>query len=257
MEHSRFNLFLLALFIFSVSFNLSAQKSDSIMLINRKYKHEVGIDVQGLIQRNLGSTLILKIKRKENLVNLTGSKNFRFQLNLSGSFPVSEKTTQFDTLSGPYYNTKSSNSFVIQPMVGLERIKFYGKFNFYYGVDFGPYYSYNDNGYSIYKYYYNNNNNGTYSYSGSLVETESKKYGLSIAPFIGIKYRISSHFSASLESGFYLSYFLTKEKYNNIGFANINPSMNGSLALPISEKTSHGFDFSMKYLRFLTINYHL
>ena len=223
------------------------------MLINRKYKHEVGIDVQGLIQRSLGSTLILKIKRKEKLVNLTGSKNFRFQLNLSGTFPVSEKTTQTDTVQYRYSN-KGASSFTIQPMFGIERIKFYGKFNFYSGVDFGPYYSYSDNGYLAYKYTYLNNT--TYGYNNYIafpIETQSKKYGVSVAPFIGIKYRISSHFSASLESGFYLSYFITKEKNYNIPFF-YNPNNSTTL---ISEKTSHGFDFSMKYLRFLTINYHL
>ncbi len=223
------------------------------MLINRKYKHEVGIDVQGLIQRNLGSTLILKIKRKEKLVNLTGSKNFRFQLNLSGTFPVSEKTTQTDSVQY-HYSNKGASSFTIQPMFGIERIKFYRKFNFYYGVDFGPYYSYIDNGYMVFKYTYLNS--GTYGYNASNgfpVETQSKKYGVSVAPFIGIKYRISSHFSASLESCFYLSYFITKEKSYNIPYY-YNPSNSTVL---ISEKTTHGFDFSMKYLRFLTINYHL
>ena len=249
MKHSQLYFFLFLLFILNGSCHLSAQKSDSIMLINRKYKHEVGIDVQGLIQRNLGSTLILKIKRKEKLVNLTGSKNYRFQLFLSGAFPVSEKTKQLDTLN-TYYDSKSYSTFMIQPMIGLERIKFYGKFNFYYGVDFGPSYSYSNNGYSVIKYYSNN-------YGSSNLETESKKYGLSVAPFIGIKYRFSSRFSASLESGFYLSYFLTKEKYNNIRYGNNNINTSGYILLPISEKTTNGFNFSMSYLRFLTINYHL
>ena len=74
---------------------------------------------------------------------------------------------------------------------------------------------------------------------------------------VGIKYRFSSRFSASLESGFYLSYFLTKEKYNNIRYGNNNINTSGYILLPISEKTTNGFNFSMSYLRFLTINYHL
>lgn len=243
--------------LFSLTFCISAfsQQKDSIMAINRKYKKEVGIDFQGFFKSTLGTALIFKVKNNRNrYISLTTTKNFRFQLGISGTLPTNDKVTNIDT-SKVRYSTQEASSFSIQPMLGMEKVNFYGKFNFYYGVDFGPYYNYTNSGYSVYTFTNYPYTGAMYSNSAGLPQqSEAKKYGLSIAPFIGAKYRLSEHFSASIESGFFVSYFASKTKIYSLPYIN---GGNKSTNTVIADKNYSGLDFSVKYLRFLTLNYHL
>lgn len=225
------------------------------MAINRKFKREIGIDFQGFFKSTPGTALIFKIKNNGNrYISLTTIKNFRFQLGISGTVPANDRVTIVDT-SKVRYSTQEARSFSIQPMFGMEKVNFYGRFSFYYGIDFGPYYSFTNSGYSVYTYTNYPYGGAGYTTSAGLPQqSEAKKYGLSIAPFIGAKYRISEHFSANIESAFFFSYFVTKTKIYSIPYFN---SANNSTNTVIADKNYSGFDFSMKYLRFLTLNYHL
>lgn len=149
-------------------------------------------------------------------------------------------------------------------MFGIERVNFFGRFNFYYGMDYGPYYSYfktgyaayisySTNGYMYFNYTYNNSTSSFYT-----SPSETTKYGLTIAPFIGVKYRISGRFSASIESAFYLSYYYSISKlFAQPNYYSNNNGFNQSTFTTVATKNViHGLEFSPKYLRFLTFNYH-
>ena len=224
----------------------AAAQNDSIMRINRKYKTEVGIDMSQIFQKNPGTALILKIKNNRGrFIDLRSAKNYRIQLGINGSIPVSESSTPGDT-AFIFYSSKPASTFNVNLMFGKEKVNFYGKFNFYYGFDVGPYYECYNSGYMAYTYPYGG------GYSGS-TQRESRKAGVAIFPFIGAKYRISEHLSASIESGFVFSYFMSKAVILSV--PNITSPDNKTSTLA-TEKVS-GFDFSIKYLRFLTLNYHL
>jgi hypothetical protein len=233
--------------ILLILFNATAQ-NDSIMRINRKYKYEVGVDMSELLQKTPGTALILKIKNNSGrFVELKSAKNYRLQLAVNGSLHKKE-TVPHDT-SIIKYKSKATQSFYLQAMFGVERVNFYGKFNFYYGVDIGPYYNYINSGYTAYGYV----NGSSISWAaGQPYEQESRKGGIALIPFAGAKYRFSEHFSASIESGFNLAYFFSKTTVHNLPFVGYN-----TLDLTLAEETATGIDFSMKYLRFLTLNYHL
>jgi hypothetical protein len=230
--------------------NSFSQQKDSIMAINRKFKREIGVDLQGLFKSTPGTALILKIKNNRNrFISLVSTKNFRFQLGLSGTIPTTDNVKMVDS-STNRYSSQEARTYSIQLMAGMEKVNFYGKFNFYYGFDFGPYYNYSNTGYSSLIY---TNGGGAYSFSGGFPEqTEAKKMGVTFAPFVGAKYRISEHFSATIESAFYLSYFLSETKIMDLPYYYSTVRTNKVVAV----KNSSGFDFSVKYLRFLTVNYH-
>src|ERR1044071_6025827 len=133
MRHKTTYKLFFILFPFMFFMNAFSQNRDSIMAINRKFKKEIGVDIQGLFKTTPGTTLILKLKNNwGRFIALTSAKNFRFQLGLSGTIPVNEKTNSVDT-SNSHYLTKEARSFSVQPMFGMEKVNFYGKFNFYYG----------------------------------------------------------------------------------------------------------------------------
>jgi len=233
-----------------VCVNIFAQKNDSLMAVNRKYKNEIGIDFQGLFKGTPGTALIWKKKKVGRLVSLTFCSNYRVQLALSGNIQLTQKTTQKDTTFG-HYIVKQPSQYSVQPLFGIERVNFFGKFNLYYGADFGPSYTYSSNQYNVY-IYSNTNNNYTY-YGGSYGANTSNVFGFSIIPFVGIKYRISERFSASMESAFSLGYSFTNTKYYVYNFNAANQSF---VQKDATETNTHGLVFAMRYLRFLTLNYH-
>ena len=249
----KFILFSLTVLVSKTAFS---QSNDSINRLNRKYQKEIGIDLQGLFLKTLSTSLIFKSKDNSGrFVELTSSKNYRFQLGLSGTIPISEKTKALDT-SVNRFASQDARTFSIQAMIGKERVKFYGRFNFYYGYDIGPYYLYSYSGYTVTTYSYQNyggsswiTNNNNYPW----LQSETTKIGLGLAPFIGAKYRFSEHFSASMESSFFLSYFFSRTKLSSL--PNVNNA--NSASTNVADKRSSGLEFYVKYIRFLTINYHL
>jgi hypothetical protein len=224
------------------SLSLFSQARDSVMALNRKYNREMGIDFQGVFKGTPGTSLILKVKKKSHLVSLTFSENYRFQLGLSGSVPISSHTIQSqDSLHTTVVNTYSQ--FSIQPLVGLEKIYYYGRFNLYGGLDAGPYYNRMSQGYSVLS--------GSNYYTGTLPLT-SWGAGIAIIPFAGMKYRLTERFSVSLESAFTLAYNYTKTVYGGVSYSNGQNTQTWTK----SEAQLSTLIFNMRYLRFLTLNYH-
>jgi hypothetical protein len=236
--------------------------------MNRRFKHEIGIDCQGFFKGSPGSAFIWKKKKQGRLISLTFSQNYRFQIAFNGTLPLTEKVTALDTTHGRYMS-KQAIGYSIQPMFGIERVNFFNRFNIFYGCDFGPSFTYGRSGYIYYTYhytsggstyyntnYYYTNTSGLYYYNDQA--GESKKIGLSVAPFIGVKYRISERFSASMESAIFLTYFYSVTKlyaqpyYSNTN--SLNPIPN--LTTVAAKNTVSGVEFSPRYLRFLTFNYH-
>lgn len=116
---------------------LIAQANDSINRTNRKYQKEIAIDFQGLFLNVPGTAVIIKTKdNRGRFVELTSSKNFRFQFGVAGNLPLHEKTAILDT-SNIRYASKEAKTFNAQAMFGKERVRFYGRFNFYHGCDIG------------------------------------------------------------------------------------------------------------------------
>ncbi len=237
------HLLVFGMLVFSIqSFS---QVNDSIMRINRKYKTEIGVDLTGLFFKTPGITLIAKVKNNAGrFIDLKSAKNYRFQFGLSGGLPISEDVKRVDTSFLRYSNKpgKEINAFI---MVGHERVNFYGRFNLYYGVDFGLSYNYSKVGYIDYA--------GVYSNYNYLSPTETKRAELSVIPFVGAKYRFSEHFSASIESGFSLAYFISRAVIFGVSPVSYPTTVN---TVVLATANQSGITFSMKYLRFLTLNYH-
>lgn len=217
------------------------QFNDSINRISRKYKREIAIDCQGLLLRNPSASVILKTKAEGGqFVSVSSYKNNRYQVTLNGTLTVSEETKSID----PNYNAvwKDPSNFRIGAMYGREKVVLYGRFNFYYGFDLGPYYQYSQSGYLI--TYNASSSSGTYSW----LPSESKQTGFAIVPFMGCKYRFSERFSVSLESGLSAAYSVTQSK------SIYRYTMQNQAAI---SKKSTGIYLNFQYIRFLTLNYHL
>lgn len=225
------------------SINVKAQtdsyRSDSIMQINRKYRHEVGVDMSGLLQRSSSAALVFKRSSK------SGRLNYRFQLGIQGKLPLNQKISSDDT-SYTILAYKSPSSFGIFVGVGLERVKSFGRFNFYYGADLVPSYNASNSGYRIVS-------NGVSNPGSNGLLYESYTANIALTPFIGAKYRLSEHFSASIESALFISWFMSETRVS------VPYYINGFGAMPgiVSKEETSGLNISMSYLRFLTLNYHL
>jgi hypothetical protein len=177
-----------------------AQKEDSIKFNNRKYKQEIGIDFQGLFAGRPGSALIWKVRYdKDNLVSVSYASYFRYQIAVSGNMQLDSKEQIIDNdwTPGISDHIKNASNLSIQPMIGKERVEFFGKFNFFYGVDFGLFYRYTDDGY---QFYTNSNDSTSYYYGGSVGGGITKQFGALVIPFIGMKYHFTEQFSITLES---------------------------------------------------------
>jgi hypothetical protein len=221
-----------------------AQVRDSLMAQNRKYNYEAGIDVSQLMKGTPGTALLLKVKKKSKLVSLTFSENYRFQLAISGAVTAASQMTELDSLHYHYFY-KPNNSFAFHPQVGIEKIRYFGKFNLYYGWDAGLSYSTVSNGYSSEIVSSGANYVYVYNYSSQ------KSMGANVTPFAGVKYRLTDRFSMSVESGFNVAYLFTDQVISNLQWSGYAYSL-----VPGMELKSHGFSFNMAYLRFLTFNYH-
>jgi hypothetical protein len=230
-----------------------AQKSDSLTSLNRKYKREIGIDFQGFFRGAPGTTFIYKIRNdRGKYISVASARNFRFQLNLEGNMPLATKITYGDTTMASYYK-QDPRELTIQLSLGLERVRFYDRFNFYYGIDVGPSYSFYDSGYDYYRYL--NSTNNQYYYGGRYwgEQIVEKRIGMSFSPFVGVKYRFAERFSVSLESSFVASVFMkTKEGYLPIYANGGRPSTK-----VITKIKETGIEFYPRYLRLLSINYHI
>jgi hypothetical protein len=244
-DYLRISIVLLAFFSFE---DLFSQSKDSIMAMNRKYKREVGMDFKGFFKGAPGTSLILKIKDTHSrFVSMSFSKYYRFQLRLEGEFNANPFMQRWPEPYGYFERRDPKGGFSISPMLGKERVNFFGRFNIYYGMDFGPYYSHNTFGYFV---YIDTTANHISNYQDGFSNQPYKvtNFGFSAIPFYGMKYRLSEHFSLSVESGFTFSFFISKTTYLNsnqfhdLGYFNKNKSK--------------GFNFAMMYLRFLNLSYH-
>ncbi len=225
---------------------------DSIMAINRKFNNEIGIDFKGFFKGEAGTSLIWKVKKKQSngLISLTSSSNYRFQLAITASIPFNSEVKAIDTtFLNVSYSDYVSKNFSIKPMIGIERIKYFQRFNIFYGIDFGPYYIYTSDNLSNYGYYYNNN---YYSSGYPKSSSISSYYGVSLAPFFGVKYRLNERFSISMESGINFSFEYLNRDLNASDYDKTNNIVNEFTL----QKTEKRFLINMMYLRFLNLNYH-
>ncbi len=218
--------------------------NDSINAVVRKYQKEVALDCQGLFLRMPSAAAILKTRANGGqYVDVSSYKNNRFQIAFAGNLILDEESSSTDTFA--YVVSQVPSFWRVAAMYGREKVQLYGKFNFYYGYDFGPFYEYRRSGYSA-----------LYLGNGSVVNTnytwppsESSKIGLTIVPFMGCKYRFSEHFSVSLETGVSIAYFKSKTTGSVFPFIKQFNS--------ITRTNTTGIDVRADYIRFLTLNYHM
>jgi len=248
---------LLLFFICSIALSQAfaqTQQNDSLNRINRKYRKELSVDVQGLFMRSPGATAIYKIKRNDGrIVRLNSQKNYRLQLGLSGNLPLKERNTIKDTNSF-LFSSRLKSAFNVSAMVGTENVIYSGRFNLYTGVDFGPYFSQSVSGYTVVAHNMPGVSGTSSSWNGDSywLQNENQTLGVAIIPFIGAKYRFSEHFSACIESGVNLAYFMAKSTLSNVPFY----YSKSSEVKTVAYKEYTGLNLSMQYLRFLTFNYH-
>lgn len=253
MKNYKKNVFFISILILLLNYNNTFSQNevrDSIMAVNRKFKNEIGIDFQQLFIGNAGTSFIWKVKKKQRngLVSLTFSRNLRFQLAINVSMPISSnKEIKENSLLNVMYTDSYTKRIYIKPLIGIEKIKYYQKFGIFYGLDFGPNYNYSLNTTSYYGDY---NQNNTFGYPQSSAAVN--EYGISIQPFIGVKYRFSERFSVSMESGFAFTYQYADFEISATDYNESNNVYNKFLF----NKTESRFAISMMYLRFLNLNYH-
>ena len=239
-------LLLVLLVLLVLSFQAFSQKNilkDTID--NRKYRNEIGIDVQGVFAGNIGGSFMYKKRTGDKkLIAVTYSDNLRFSGTLAGSY----YNTNVD--APIYYNiTNDIKLLVTRPTdnhqqyarigVGKERIYFYGRFGAYYGADIVGSFSYDTD-------------KGTYWQSANTyadLPIRSTHFGVGIVPFAGIKYRITNRLSLSAECNYFLAYGFQRTK---IGDKKSNQASNQEPYIYYAHSINHSFD----PLRFITLNYH-
>ena len=185
------------------------------------------------------------MRKKQENPSSNSYINYRFQLGINGSLGLTDThVNPVDTLRDKYIE-KQPTSFGIAPMVGFEKGYRYGKVSVYGGMDAGLFYNHNTVGYSYIP-------NWGYTEDFQDAPTSGYNYGVSISPFIGINYRFNQHLSASMESSFLLSYMFSRTNYGGIS------SITNGVAQywPQEVQSTSGINFSMRYLRLLTLNYH-
>jgi hypothetical protein len=224
--------------------SLFSQARDSIMALNRKFNREIGVDFQGFFKGTPSTSLVFKVKKQSHLVSLTFSENYRIQVNVSGSVPFSTTVTQTPNVGTT--DIKPNSQFSIQPLFGIEKIYYYGRFNLFGGMDGGPEYHH------MYQDYNNNNNLGYYYYYQNDYSNTISGGGFSLIPFVGAKYRLSEHFSLTAESALSIGYSFTKTVTKG-GYVTPNT---GILTNVTTETKTNSLDLNTRYLRFLTLNYH-
>lgn len=235
--------------LFLLPLAASAQQKDSLKFNNRKYKYEVGIDMQGIFNNYLGTALIFKIRNdRGKFIPVSYAKNYRIQWFASAGLSGEDQVTDLDTFSNATISSSNQyDNLHLSAFVGMEKVHFSGKFNFYYGLDLGPSYSYWQTGYQIREIQ-------SGSYTTTITSTvgdpnESHAIGVNVAPFFGVKYRFNERFSASAETAFFAAYAFISETRYLIEYS-------GSTAQFASRIQTHRFSMYMDYLRFLTFNYH-
>ena len=230
-----------------------SQNNDSLTKLNRKFRHEVAVDLQGLIMRTPGTALIFKVRNGSSTYpEKTVARNLRLQVGFGGTVPASVNTTITDS-STFRYSQKATAAYSVQALAGTEMVHFYGRFNFYYGCDAGYFYSYASSGYSLtlmnrYSSAFSVSN-GTFSW----LETDTYTNAVVLNPFLGFKYRFATHFSVGIESGVNIMYYMQRTKINTIPHY-YNTAFS---AKNIATNNTNGFSALTQYIRFFTINYHL
>jgi hypothetical protein len=221
---------------------------DSVPFNNRKYKQELGIDIQGLFSYGPGGQLVWKIRDdRGKLIPVSYSNYWRIQAGLNGN----TFTGYRDSIITPtlqYVNTNpahSDNHF--WATIGRERNNFSNRFNFFYGWDAGLGSGFNrNNGYvNIYLY---NPVTGALSGSQSVpILTKTLSFSAYGSAFIGVKYHITDRISITAESAFVVSYSLVHRK------TAVKDTNNQIIGQSPSWYSNYGYN--MDYLRFITLNY--
>ena len=221
-------------------------KKDSTKFNNRKYKYELGVDMQGIFGGNPGTGLIWKIRDDHSkLVPVSYSKYWRFQV-FTSSNTTTNHSLNFQSSNVLYnYDQPTNANAYIGLSVGRERNNFYDRFNFFYGFDAGVIGSYYQTTYNVYSYHYDNA--GTLLSSGFAPFSQTDRgLGVSGYVFIGVKYHFSERISISFESAFFASYMVHRLKATANFFDE-----------DVTSNTSYStFGHALDYLRSLSINYH-
>lgn len=234
------------LVLLALSFHAFAQKNilkDTID--NRKYRNEIGIDVQGIFAGNIGGSFMYKKRTGDKkLIAVTYSDNLRFSGSLSGYY-------YNNSVDAPEYYQVNDNYQVIIAApddrhrqnlyvgVGKERIYFYGRFGAYYGMD------------AIGAFNYSADKNRYWQTASVIADLPVRQTNISVgaAPFAGIKYRIANRLSISAECNYYLGYALGRIK---VGDKKSNQASNQDPYIFYTHSINHSFN----PLRFVTLNYH-
>lgn len=244
--------FLALSFVFFFASFATAQRDlfslpkDSTKFNNRYYKQELGIGVDQILNKVVGTSLVWKIRDdRSKLIPVTYSHFWRLQARVQ-----SETFTGYrDSLNAPPYyfeniNPAQSNT-QIGMSIGRERVNFYNRINMYYGWDAGLTGGYMHSG-NFQQYYVFNQNNGNFDIVPVKLTTKSYSIGTRGAAFFGLKYHFSQRISISAECALQLYYAWTKRQAS----ATINDRETAS------SNSYHNFGANLNYLRFVTLNYH-
>ncbi|MCC7246596.1 MAG: hypothetical protein IT269_13015, partial [Saprospiraceae bacterium] len=213
-------------------------RKDTAPFDNRYYKQELGLDISGVFAGYVGGALVWKIRDdRSKLVPVGYSHFWRLQAGLySDNF-----TGIIDSFTHQnyYYESRTPadgyiNSWI---MVGRERVNYANRFNFYYGWDFGPEYTYNL--YNAHGTFLRILPDGSdYDWIGINRKVKTHSLGATMAGFIGVKYRITPRISLSVESAVTAFYQWSKRKL-------VIQSNDEDIAT--SEDTYHQFGGNIQY----------
>lgn len=221
---------------------------DSVPFNNRKYKQELGIDIQGLFSYGPGGQLIWKIRDdRAKLIPVSYSNYWRIQAGLNGNTFTGYRDSII-TPSLQYVNTSpaySDNHF--WATIGRERNNFNNRFNFFYGWDAGPGIGFNRNNSYNNIYIYNPVTGALVGGQSVPIRTKTLSFSAYGSAFIGVKYHITDRISITAESAFSVSYSLVHRK---TAVKDTNNQVVGQ-----APTWHQNYGYNLDYLRFITLNY--
>lgn len=241
------NLILLFACALHGQIRIGSSLRDSAKFNNRFYKQELGIGIQGIFAGYIGSNLVWKVRDdRGKLIPVSYANYWRFQAGTTGSTFTGYHDSLATATNIQVNNiAPAQSSSHLWVSIGRERNNFFNRFNFFYGWDAGPSFSYQRRN-SIVSTPILNAIGQTVGFQYVPIVSKEIDLGARLHALIGVKYHFTDRISLSFESALYLGYTYGRRK--------VSVDINGekTTSKPASyHSISHGLD----YLRFITLNY--
>jgi len=243
---STLSLILLFVGVLHGQIRIGQSPRDSVKFNNRFYKQELGIGIQGIFAGYVGSSLIWKVRDdRGKLIPVSYANYWRFQVGTGGNtFTGYHDSLTVSNIQVNNISPSQSNNY-LWATIGRERNNFYNRFNFFYGWEAGPSFSYQRTN-SIVSSPIINANGQIVGYQYVPIVAKQTDLGARLYALIGVKYHFTDRISLSFESALHLAYTYGRRK--------VSVSIN-DVKTESEPASYHNVGFGLNYLRFITLNY--